>query len=393
MVHAMNPISDILEELRAGRIVVLVDDESRENEGDFICAAEHVTPQTINFMLREARGVLCLALSGDICDRLDLRPQSSINTSLHATAFTVTIDAHERFGVSTGVSAADRATTMRVAIDEQSVPADLVRPGHINPLRARVGGSLVRAGQTEGSVDLCRLAGLKPAAAIIEIMNEDGSMARLDDLKTLCARHNLKMCSVADVIQYRLEREKLIERVDEASFESEWGRFHLIAYRSAVDSLLHVALVCGELGRRDATGQPVEISEPVLVRMHSQNLLGDVLGDVGDPTGRVLRRSMQMIQQHGRGAIVYLRHEGMGKGLLKRLQTLHDLAHHPPRDEHSLRSGPGDYGIGSQILRDLGIRKLQLLTNHPVHPTALSGFGLEISEFVPVEVDGAAKPS
>jgi len=364
-----------------------VDDEHRENEGDFICAAELVTPQTINFMLREARGVLCLALAGEICDRMDLQPQSRVNTSLHSTAFTVTIDAHERFGVTTGVSAADRATTIRVAIDDNSVPSDLVRPGHINPLRARDGGCLVRAGQTEGSVDLCRLAGLKPAAVIIEVMNEDGSMARLDDLKALCAKHNLKMCSVADVIQYRLQREKLVERIDEATFESEFGTFHLIAYRSVVDSLPHVALVCGDVGKRDATGAPIEIDEPVLVRMHSQNLLGDVLGDVGDPTGRLLHRSMQMVQREGRGAIVYLRHEGMGKGLLKRLQTLHSP--HVIRDEHVVRSGVagGDYGIGSQILRDLGIRKLRLLTNHPVHPTALNGFGLEITEFVPVDLN------
>jgi len=379
----MNTIPDILDELRAGRCVVLIDDESRENEGDFICAAEHVTPQTINFMLREARGVLCLALSGEICDRLDLRPQGPINTALHATAFTVTIDAHARFGVTTGVSAHDRAKTIRVAVDDATVPGDLVRPGHINPLRARDGGSLVRAGQTEGSVDLCRLAGLKPAAAIIEIMNEDGSMARLDDLKRLCAKHQLKICSVADVIQYRLQREKLIERIDEAPFESQWGRFNLIAYRSVVDALPHVALVCGDVGRLDATGQPVEIDEPVLVRMHSQNLLGDVLGDVGDPTGRVLHRAMQMIQERGRGAVVYLRHEGMGKGLLKRLQTLHRQQRGDGAEEIT-RAMPGDYGIGSQILRDLGIRKLQLLTNHPAHPTALSGFGLEISDFVPV---------
>ncbi len=383
----MHSIPEILDELKAGRMVVLVDDERRENEGDFICAAEHVTPQMINFMLREARGVLCLALSGELCDRMDLQPQGRVNTALHATAFTVTIDAHERFGVTTGVSATDRATTIRVAIDDNSTPADLVRPGHINPLRARDGGCLVRAGQTEGSVDLCRLAGLKPAAVIIEVMNEDGSMARLDDLKAICAKHNLKMCSVADVIQYRLQREKLIERIDEATFESEFGTFHLIAYRSMVDSLPHVALVCGDIGKLDATGQPIEVNDPVLVRMHSQNLLGDVLGDLGDPTGRVLRRSMRMIQEEGRGAVVYLRHEGMGKGLLKRLQTLH-APEHLQRDEHAVRSGAsgGDYGIGSQILRDLGLRKLRLLTNHPVHPTALSGFGLEITEFVPVDV-------
>lgn len=395
----MHPIPEILEELRAGKMIVLVDDEHRENEGDLVCAAEHVTPAVVNFMLREARGVLCLALSGEICDRLDLAPQSAINTAQHGTAFTVSIDASPQFGVTTGVSAADRATTIRVAVDEGAEPDDLNRPGHVNPLRARNGGTLVRAGQTEGSVDLCRLAGLKPAAAIIEIMNEDGSMARLADLQRLCRKHHLKMCSVADIIQYRLQRERLIERIDTAPFDSEFGRFTLIAYRSKVDVLPHVALVCGDVGRLDATGCPVVIDEPVLVRMHSQNLLGDVFGDLEAPSGRVLHASMRAICQAGRGAVVYLRHEGMGTGLLKRLQTLHH-PHHGPGEHGHVAAGEHkdhlggasraptvkqDYGIGSQILRDLGIRKLRLLTNHPIQPTALEGFGLSIAEFVAVD--------
>jgi 3,4-dihydroxy 2-butanone 4-phosphate synthase/GTP cyclohydrolase II len=287
------------------------------------------------------------------------------------------------------VSAGDRATTIRVAIDEATRPADLARPGHINPLRARDGGSLVRAGQTEGSVDLCRLAGLRPAAAIIEVMNEDGSMARLPDLQKLCARHKLKLCSVADVIHYRLQREKLVQRIDTVPLETDLGAFTLVAYRSLVDPLPHVALTCGDIGRLDATGWPVEVEEPVLVRMHSQNLLGDVFGDLRQPSGRTLRASMRMIQDAGRGAIVYLRHEGMGTGLLQRLQTLHGLE--PGPDRIALGSpgaraphDKGSYGIGSQILRDLGVRRMRLLTNHPFHPTALEGFGLEISEFVPV---------
>lgn len=410
----MDPIADILADLRQGRMIVLVDDEDRENEGDLVCAAQFITPQIVNFMLREARGVLCLTLTTQDCDRLELASQGVINTTQRGTAFTVTIDAHERFGVTTGVSAADRAKTILVACDPTSTPDDLARPGHVNPLRARDGGVLVRAGQTEGSVDLCRLAGLQPAGVIIEVMNDDGSMARLPDLRELCKKHQLKMCSVADIIEYRMAREKLVERVDEAPFQTPQGEFRLIAYESAVDALPHVALVKGDkLGQRDATGQVIEIDEPVLVRMHSQNLLGDVFGDMSQPSGRTLQQAMRMIQDEGVGAVVYLRHEKMGSGLLKRLQTLHapsgqlrkadggksSSGKHTafPVEEDGPKIGksqsrPGmapptdtrDYGIGSQILRDLGIRQMKLITNHPFHPTALQGFGLEIAQFVPV---------
>ncbi|MEX2212796.1 MAG: 3,4-dihydroxy-2-butanone-4-phosphate synthase [Phycisphaeraceae bacterium] len=379
----MHPIPEILTDLRAGKMIVLIDDETRENEGDLVCAAQFITPELVNFMVREARGLLCVPMPGQWCDRLDLRPQTAINTASRGTAFTVTVDAHERFGVTTGVSAKDRSATIRVLADPSTLPGDLLRPGHINPLRARDGGVLVRAGQTEGSVDLCRLAGLSPVSVIIEIMNEDGSMARLPDLKTMCEKHKLKMCSVAEVIQYRLQREKLIERIETAPFENEFGQFTLIAYSSVVDSLPHVALVCGDVGRLDATGQPVDVQDPVLVRMHSQNLLGDVFHDCRDPSSKTLAASMQMIQQAGQGAVVYLRHEMMGTGLLRRLQTLRipeDSRMVPLAASH----GQDAYGIGSQILRDLGVRKLRLLTNHPFHPTALSGFGLEITEFVKV---------
>jgi 3,4-dihydroxy 2-butanone 4-phosphate synthase/GTP cyclohydrolase II len=404
---AMHPIPDILEDLRAGKMIVLIDDEQRENEGDLVCAAQSATPEVVNFMIRQGRGVLCLAMSGPMCDRLELSPQSLVNTALHGTAFTVSIDADTRFGVTTGVSTSDRAATIRVAIDNHTRPTDLKRPGHINPLRARDGGVLVRAGQTEGSVDLCRLAGLKPASVIIEVMNEDGSMARLADLRRLCEEHQLKMCSVADIIHHRLGREHLVERIDTVPFNSEYGRFSLIAYRSVVDALPHVALVCGDVGRLDDSGTPVQTPGPVLVRMHSQNLLGDVFGDAGQPSGKVLHESMRKIQEAGSGAVVYLRHEGMGSGLLKRLQTLHlspDLAaansdrpsiaqgHEDdpsPGDEGAVASSnppslKRDYGIGSQILRDLGIHKMRLLTNHPVHPTGLEGFGLEIVEFIAI---------
>jgi len=382
----MDPIPDILADLRNGKMIVLVDDEQRENEGDLVCAAEHATPETINFMLREGRGMMCVALGPDVCDRLDLQPQAAVNTSQRHTAYTVTVDAAPRFGVTTGVSAADRAATITRLADPDASAADFDRPGHMQPLRARVGGCLVRAGQTEGSVDLCKLAGLQPAAVIIEIMNDDGTMARRDDLHRLCDRHGLKMCSVDDVIEHRLAKQKLVERVDCVPFHSEFGEFNLIAYRSVVDPFPHVALTCGGVGTCDPDEQPKVIDEPVLVRMHSQNLLGDVFGDLDQPSGRTLRTAMQMIQNAGRGAIVYLRHEGMGKGVLQRLQTMHH-----PADARSAAPATrpsnlvmGSYGIGSQILHDLGLRQLRLITNHPVQPTALSGFGLRITEFVPV---------
>ncbi len=393
----MHSIPEILEELRAGRMVVLVDDEDRENEGDLIVPARYATPETINFMLKQGRGMMCVALAGAICDHLDLTPQTPANTTQRGTAYTITVDAHERHGITTGVSAADRATTIQLLVNPEAGARDFARPGHIQPLRARDGGVLVRAGQTEGSVDLCKLAGLSPGAVIIEVMNDDGTMARRPQLEALCARHDIKMCSVADIITYRLGREILVSRLDAAPFESDDGRFDLIAYRSLVDPLPHVAMVCGRTGRMDSAGQPIEIDEPVLVRMHSQNLLGDVFGDREQPSGRTLHRAMKLIHDTGEGAVVYLRHEQMGSGLLRRLQTMQAVdeqliarAERPAIG--SSQTTPGmrppadkrDYGIGSQILRDLGIRRIRLVTDHPFTPTALSGFGLEITEFVPV---------
>lgn len=393
-----HPIPDILDDLRAGKMVVLVDDEQRENEGDLVCAAQFATPETMNFMLREARGMMCVPLSGALCDRLDLPPQSGHNTSQRTTAYTVSVDAHERFGVTTGVSAADRSRTCLVLADPNTRPGDLARPGHMHPLRARGGGVLVRAGQTEGSVDLCRLAGLEPVSVIIEIMNEDGSMARRDDLEAFCAKHDLKMCSVADVIHHRLERDMLVRRVERVPFENALGQWQLNVYESTVDPMPHVALTCGDVGEPDGDGGSVPSTDSVLVRMHSQNLLGDVFGDMNQPSGQTLTSAMRMIQAEGRGAVVYLRHEGMGTGVLKRLQTL-ALS---PEDEaarvEALRPGdaheqPGmvpradkqGYGIGCQILRDLGIADLRLITNHPYRPQALSGFGLSIDDFVPID--------
>jgi 3,4-dihydroxy 2-butanone 4-phosphate synthase/GTP cyclohydrolase II len=393
---AMHPIPEILDDLRAGRMIVLVDDEDRENEGDLVCAAEFVTPQVINFMLREARGMMCVALAGEVCERLELDPLARVNTTQRGTAYTVTVDADERFGITTGVSASDRAATIKLLADPDAKPEDFARPGHVQPLRARDGGSLVRAGQTEGSVDLCRLAGLRPAAVIIEVMNDDGSMARRPQLEAICARHNLKMCSVAEVIEHRLAGEMLVERIDTIPLRNDLGEFTLIAYRSLVDPLPHVALVCGDIGRRDALGVPVPITEPVLVRMHSQNLLGDVFGDLSQPSGDLLRESMRAIQSAGRGAVVYLRHEGMGTGLLQRLQSRSHaesdlerdgrvrLGSRHPTPGTTPPANKGAYGIGCQILRDLGVHQLRLLTNHPFHPTALAAYGLSIAEFVPI---------
>jgi len=393
----MTAVPEILEELRAGRMVVLVDDEDRENEGDIVCAAEHVTSDMINFMLREARGMLCVALAGATCDRLELGPQTTLNTSQRSTAYTVSVDAHERFGISTGVSAPDRARTINVLADATSVVADLARPGHIQPLRARDGGVLVRAGQTEGSVDLCRLAGLQPAAAIIEIMKDDGTMARRADLAAFCRRHTLRMCSVADVVHYRLQRENLVERLDTATLQTPCGPFDLISFQSVVDPLPHIALTCGAIGGGEEHREPEPIDEPVLVRMHSQNLLGDVFGDLHQPSGRTLHGAMRLIQEHGSGAIVYLRHEMTGSGILQRLQTPRRHSTGGDGDEPSTFMGrqqphpgirpaadKGAYGIGCQILRQLGIQRLRLVTNHAFQPTALAGFGLEICEFVPI---------
>jgi len=369
------PIPEILNELRAGRMIVLVDDEQRENEGDLVCPAQFVTPPVVNFMVTEGRGLLCVALDGSICESLELPPQSGSNTSQMATAYTVTVDAAAKHGITTGISASDRATTIAKLADPAATVTDFARPGHINPLRARDGGVLVRTGQTEGSVDLCKLAGLRPAAAIIEVMNPDGSMARLPELEQLCDKHQLKMCTVSSIIAHRIEQEKMIERVDEVPFDTHFGRFNLIAYRSKVDPLPHVALTCGRAGTVDV------IDAPVLVRMHSQNLLGDVFGDAAQPSGDTLHAAMKMIHDAGEGAIVYMRQDGMGTGLLARLQTLHDDAA-PTRREIRSAMNKFDFGVGSQIVRDLGIRQMRLITNHPRHLHGLEGFGLSIVEHV-----------
>jgi 3,4-dihydroxy 2-butanone 4-phosphate synthase/GTP cyclohydrolase II len=397
-VMPLSPIPEILDELRAGRVIVLIDDENRENEGDFVCAAEMVTIEIINFMTRVGGGYLCVPLTGADCDRLDLGPQAAINTSVRGTPFTISIDGHPKHGVGTGISAHDRVKTIELLIDPDSTPDDFVRPGHINPLRARDGGVLVRTGQTEGSVDLARLAGLTPAAVLIEIVLPDGRMARVSDLETICADHGLKMCSVEQVIEYRIERECLVQRMEPfegTCIRTPEGDFNLIAYNSTIDPLPHLALTAGGVGDLDAHGNVLPIDEPVLVRMHRRDLLGDIFCESSNPTGNELRASLRMIRDTGRGALVYLRPEGYGDGLSSRLQRIRrpaiDDVNVPDltrTDGVAARAQPMDnreFGIGGQILRDLGLSHLRVLTNHPKTYRGLHGFGLEIVEQVPIE--------
>ena len=395
---SLAPIPEILEELRAGRVVVLVDDENRENEGDFICAAEKISVELINFMTRVGGGYLCVPLTSETCDRLDLHSQAPANTSLRGTPLTVSVDGHPRKGVGTGISAHDRVKTIQMLIDPASKPEDFVRPGHINPLRARDGGVLVRTGQTEGSLDLARLAGLHPSAVLIEVVNEDGTMARMPELEKLCTKHKLKMCSVEQIIEYRLARETLVHRLEPSGgtcVSTPYGSFKLIAYQSTIDPLPHIALTVGGVGELDAAGGVKAVEEPTLVRVHRRDLLGDVFDEMTNPTGAALRGSMRMIQQAGRGAVVYVRPEGVGEDLRSRLQQIHRPANrdvnvpdlmssHGPAS----RSQPMDmreYGIGSQILRDLGLTKLRILTNHPRAMPGVHAFGLEIVEQIPIE--------
>ncbi len=385
----MNSVEEILADLKAGRMIVLVDDETRENEGDLVCAAEFATPAIINFMAKHGRGMICVPLTNLRADQLGLHPQVADNSSLHGTAFTVTVDAAT--GVTTGISAADRARTVDVLCRDDSRPADLVRPGHMFPLRARNGGVLVRAGQTEGAVDLARLAGLKPAGVICEIMNDDGTMARRDDLEKFCQTHHLKMCSVADIIRHRLRSERLIERAVEIDLPLSMGTFRLIAYSSVVDPEPHLALCLGGVGLNDAEGKPIVHPEPVLVRVHSECLTGDVFGSLRCDCGPQLQTALTRIAKEGKGALIYVRQEGRGIGLINKLRA-YKLQIEQGMDtvEANLHLGfeadRRDYGIGNQILRDLGLQSLKIMTNNPKKIYGLEGFGLKIAERVPLEV-------
>jgi 3,4-dihydroxy 2-butanone 4-phosphate synthase/GTP cyclohydrolase II len=394
---ALSPIPEILDELRAGRVIVLVDDERRENEGDFVCAAEKVTPEIINFMTRVGAGYMCVSLSGADCDRIGLTPQVPLNSSLYGTPMTVTVDGHPRHGVGTGVSATDRVRTIKLLIDPASTADDFVRPGHINPLRARDGGVLVRTGQTEGSVDLARLAGLHPSAVIIEVVREDGEMARMPELIRICAEHGLKMCSVDQIIEHRLARECLLTRLEPqqgAPIETPYGPFTLFAYQSAIDLLPHLALTVGDVGGVDDTGATRRIDEPVLVRVHRRDLLGDIFDEATNPTGEQLRRCLELIQRAGRGVLVYLRPEGVGDDLRARLQQISRPAADVNVPDLTRADGVAgrayplqfrEIGTGSQILRDLGLTRLRVLTNNPHVYGGVSGFGLDIVEQVPID--------
>lgn len=402
-----SPIEDILADLKLGKMVILTDDEKRENEGDLILPAQFVSPEAITFMLSVARGYMCLSLTEADCDRLELHPQAAVNTTMRGTAFTVSIDLHPKHGGTTGVSAKERAKCVAMAIDPKYGPEEFVRPGHINPLRSRDGGVLVRTGQTEGSLDLCRLAGLTPAALIIEIMRDDGEMARVPDLAILAKKHGIKMCSVAQIIEHRLARESLVKRIEPVAgtpVKTRYGTFNLIAFESVVDPLPHVALTLGDVGTLDGHGRVAEDARPTLVRMHRRSLLGDIFEQIGDGPGSrsghdQLAASMRAIQSEGRGAIVYLRQEGGSGGgggadspLESRLQTIRRPGHdsgsdtpdlaRPDGHGHALPAHMREFGIGGQVLRQLGISKMRLLTNHTAELPGLEAFGLEIVERV-----------
>ncbi|HBG78542.1 MAG TPA: bifunctional 3,4-dihydroxy-2-butanone-4-phosphate synthase/GTP cyclohydrolase II [Phycisphaerales bacterium] len=381
-------ISEILEDLRQGRMIVLVDDEDRENEGDLVCAAESATPEIINFMAKFARGLICLPLTSEKCDELGLHPQAVANTAKLGTAFTVSIDAAD--GISTGISAADRAHTIQVTIADGARAADLARPGHIFPLRARDGGVLTRAGQTEGSVDLMRLAGMKPAGVICEIMNDDGSMARVPQLVEFCKTHELKMTTIAKLVEYRLQRESQIKRIQSVFLPTDYGEFQLIGYESQTSAEPHLALCKGDVGKLDGSGNPVVIDEPVLVRVHSECMTGDLFHSQRCECGEQLITAMQMIEKAGCGAVIYLRQEGRGIGLANKLHAYKLQEQGFDTEQANLELGfaadKRDYGIGAQIIRDLGLRQIKILTNNPKKTSRLEVYGIKVAQQIPLQV-------
>lgn len=384
-------VEEAIEEIRAGRMLILVDDPRRENEGDLVMAAEAVTADSINFMRKEAGGLICLSLAPDIVEQLHLRPQVSENTSRLGTAFLESIEARE--GVTTGISAHDRAKTIQAAIAPDAKPTDLARPGHIFPLRARKGGVLVRPGQTEGSVDLSRLAGCRPGAVICEIMNEDGTMSRMPDLEIFAAKHELKILTVESLITWRRRREKLIQRsVCDVRIPTQYGDFFAHLYRSLTDHKEHIAFTLGwPHAPGDGEQKFAKQSEPVMVRVHSECLTGDIFGSLRCDCGPQLHAALRQIAENGKGTLLYIRQEGRGIGLESKLRAykLQDEGHDTVEANELLGFPPDmrEYGIGAQILNDLGVRKMRLLTNNPKKLAGLHGYGLEIVEQAPLEVD------
>ena len=374
----LNTIEEAIADFREGKFVIVVDDEDRENEGDLIIAAEKVTPEKINFMLKNARGVLCAPITVSRCEELDLPHQVTNNTSVLGTPFTVTIDKLE--GCSTGVSAADRAATIRALADPASTPETFGRPGHINPLYAQEKGVLRRAGHTEACVDMCRLAGLYPAAALMEIMNDDGTMARLPELREMADEHNIKLISIADLIAYRLKKESIVEKGEEVDMPTLYGHFHLIPFRQKSNGLEHIALIKGDLTTED----------PVLVRVHSSCATGDIFGSMRCDCGDQLHEALRMIEKEGRGAVIYLNQEGRGIGLMDKMRAYKLQENGMDTVDANICLGhqadERDYGVGAQILRHLGITKMRLISNNPVKRVGLEAYGLSVVENVPIEI-------